>query len=272
MSSRESLASAFMCSHKPPRVTQTKCVFLISAAEEPGNFVLIKTSRWFRDGGAHARTGSAGGWRFLGSVSAAPLTWPALTARNQGLVCDFKSCCFADRTRLYHNGGAWGNTQMKHSLGTSRNVSTTISTKWGDRFLWRPIFNSATAISLMFGTVTFRCVRENHRAGGQRFGFRLQKEAIIKTNQILFKYFQAVFIHRILFQILLSWWTHFSHKLSMRCVFLGTQYWTTSVQNNTLFLHSFMYFLIEKITFWNVWTSLPVRGSNICTDNQVCTN
>lgn len=181
MSSREFLASAFMCSHKPPRVTQTKCVFLISAAVEPGNFVLIKTSQWFRDGGAHTRTGSAGGWRFLGTVSAPLLTWPALAARNQGLVCDCKSCCFAERTRLYHNLIGSGNTQMeKHSLGTSRNVSTTISMKWGDRFLWRPVFKRATAISLMFGTVTFRCVRKNLRAGGQRFGFRLQKEAIIK--------------------------------------------------------------------------------------------
>lgn len=116
MPSREFLAPAFMCSHKPPRVTQTKCVFLISAAEEPGNFVLIKTSQWFRDGGAHACTGSAGGWRFLGSVSAPPLTWPALAARNQGLVCDCKSCCFAARTRLCHDGGASGDTQMKNTV------------------------------------------------------------------------------------------------------------------------------------------------------------
>lgn len=121
-----------MCSHKPPRVIQTKCVFLISAPEEPGNFVLIKTPQWFRDDGAHACTGSAGGWRVLGSVSAPPLRRPASPARNQGRVCHYKSCCFCrvDKASALERRLRW-HTDEKHSLCTSGNISTIISMKWG---------------------------------------------------------------------------------------------------------------------------------------------
>lgn len=154
------------------------CVFLISAPAEPGNFVLIKTSQWFRDEGAHTCTGSAGGWRFLGSVSHQRLH-DALSLPGIKAVLATVKAVVLQRKQGFPVKEA---PQVIHRLKTQSGHQQKYFHYYfqGDRFLWRPIFSSATAFSLMFWTVTFRCVKQNHRAGGQRFGFRLQKEAIIK--------------------------------------------------------------------------------------------